>query len=126
MALSDRKLARLGREYDVLHQQIKSLEEQKRAISQKVIAELDRRGTKAIEADGVRVSVVRQQSVVYNTDMAKEVLGPRLFKKVQKVVVDPGALAAAQQAGDVSVEQVAEFSSLVPKSAYISIGAVKE
>lgn len=126
MPISDRKLARLGREYQQVHEQIKALEVRKKEISVKVLAELDRRGTRAIEADGVRVSAVRQTTVAYDPDQALEVLGTRKFKKIVKTVVDPALIAAAQQAGDLTVEQIASFSSVVPKSAYISIGAVSE
>lgn len=124
--ISDRKLARLGREYQQVSEQIKALEARKTEIKNTVLAELDRRGTKAIEADGVRVSSVRQTTVVYDASLAREVLGSAKFKKIVKTVVDPALIAAMQQRGEVTVEKVAEFSSVVPKSAYIAVGQASE
>jgi hypothetical protein len=126
MPLSDAKLARLGKKYDALKEQIKALEAEKAKISTAVIKELDRRGTKAIECDGTRVSIVRQTTTQYNIDLAREVLPAAVFKKVVKTVLDPALVAQQQQAGKITVEDAAEFATVITKAPYISVGSASE
>lgn len=126
MAISDAKLASLGKKYNDLQAQIKALEADKKEISGKVIAELGRRGTKAVEHGGFRVSIVQQSTTSYHVEAAREVLPARIFKKVQKVTIDAGLLSQQVQAGEVSPEQVAEIATVSLKAPYIAVGVANQ
>jgi hypothetical protein len=126
MPLSDAKLAQLGRKYSRLTDEIKALEADKKEISQRVIRELERRGTKAVENDGIRVSIVQQSTTNYSLEAARDALPARVFKKVLKMSIDAGLLSQQVQAGVVTPEQVAEIATVTPKAPYIAVGSATE
>lgn len=123
MALSDKKLAALGEKYRAIQEQIKSLDADRKEISAKVIAELERRGTKAIEHDGVRVSIVQQSTTNYSIEAAREVLPRTVFKKVTKTALDTTAIAQQVSAGVIEPETLAAFATVSQKAPYIAVGS---
>lgn len=119
--MSDRELARLAQEHKEIKNRIKALEAKAGKRKDVILAELERRGLKAIETEEVRVTMVQRTVVNYHVDQLKERLGPSKFKRITKPVVDKDALAEAVQQGKVNMEDVDACSSLQYQAPYITV-----
>lgn len=122
MALSDRKLAELGQEYDALGDRINKLKGKREIIAGKVIAEMERRGTKALEANGIRVSVAQNSTVRYNLDKLRRLLSKKQLTAITTEVVDKEKLAQAVQDSVVELKDIEKASEVSWASPYIRIG----
>lgn len=121
MAISDARLAKMAEEYSELRGRAKALEAKANKRKEKILKELERRGTKAIETDEVRITRAQKNTVIYDPDALKERLGSSRFTRITKRVVDKELLAAAVQAGKVKVKDVEACSEVKPNAPYIIV-----
>lgn len=117
--MSDTKLFQLGRKLAAAKQAVKDAQADAKAIQDRIIPELESRGTKAIEGAGIRLNMVTGEDTRYDLDDMKEHLSPSLYKKCVKEVPDPEAIKALVDAGKIRPKTLAKFSRVIPKSPYV-------
>jgi hypothetical protein len=121
MALSDRKLAELAKERDTLDARIKKLTASKKKRDQAIIKELERRGTKALDVAGVKITKVQGEIVEYDYDELKDVLGAAKFRAITKPVLDKDLLAKAVAKNRVELATVNSCATIRLKAPYILV-----
>jgi len=119
--LSDAKLADLGREREQIKKDMGDMALKMSTIDDKIIAELETRGTDVIENSGIRVTRVQQMITTYDWLGLRKKLKPAIRKLCVKEVLDTKGLSACVQQGLVPVELVARYSEQKPKKAYVSV-----
>lgn len=123
--LTDSRLAELAQRHKELKAKEAKFKADAEKIQGKVIKEMTRRGTKAIEHQGskeiVRVTVVQQESVDIDFEKLKHRLKPNHARKVTKEVLDIAALQQLVQSGKVSPATVAACSEVTPKKPYMLV-----
>lgn len=124
--MTTRRLIGLCKKYYEAHQTHKTAEADKKALGEKIIPEMKRRGTKAMEAMGWKVTHVEQFYTVYDTLEAKRVLTREQFMAVTERVVTADSVASALSEGIIKPRQLAKFSSRKPKSSYVLVNPVQE
>jgi hypothetical protein len=117
--MTTRRLMNLVAKYHDAHKQFKDAEAEKKVLAGKIIPELKRRGTKAMEAMGWKVTHVTQRETVYDTHVAKTVLTKRQYMRCSERIVTGQAVAQALSDGIVTPEEVAQFSERRDKASYI-------
>lgn len=126
MALSDRKLNELAKK----HMELKSREAKAKAdalkIQGRIVKELKRRGTKALETEDVRITVVAPEQVEYDPEELQASLSPSKFRKITERVINKTALSREVQAGRIDGELVAKCSKVNYKSPYIRVSGRSE
>ena len=102
MSISDRRMATLGRKLKDLQEQVKPLEDEISDIKRQITDELERRGTKMILHDGVRITYRRNDYVNYDEAKLKRLLRrrPEVLKRVFSAL-DKNALGAEVQEGEI-------------------------
>lgn len=93
-------------------------------IDEKLLSELERRGTHIIETNGWRITRVQAQRVVTDYDAVLTELNVKQKKLVLKQIVDPKAVAAAVGAGLIDVAVVDRHSEIKLNAPYPSINKV--
>jgi hypothetical protein len=91
--LSDARIAQLGREHKRLKDEIAKLQARVDRITDKVVTEYDRRGTRQLESHGVKVLMVAPDMSWYDYDETAEVLTPRQLNQVKPDRIDRDKLA---------------------------------
>lgn len=122
--LSDATLAKLAKEFDDIKLVVAAQEKKKNIIKDKLLTELERRGTHLIETNGWRITRAQAESVVINYDALLKDLPPRLQKLVLVRVVDPRAVAAAVTSGVISTAVVDRHSTLKKNAPYPTVNKV--
>jgi hypothetical protein len=153
--LTDRELIQKVREAEKAKTAATKAAALEAALKGEVIAEMQLRGTRAIEHDGTRVTLVAPERVSYDEPGLFSILTPaqrrRVFienidlnalpaatrKKIIEVVpkrqradvttrsLDLTALSLATQAGEIDQEMVASVSEVVPSKPYYRTSEVK-
>lgn len=121
MALTDARLAQLGKRYNELKDEESDIKIKKRKITDKVIAEFDRRNTRLLESGGVKLTKVAPEEVQYDYDALEEALGAAKAAKLRPRTVDKTALADMIASGKVDPVVVAQCTQVKQKAAYISV-----
>lgn len=121
--MEDREMFRLVAERQEILERIEALQARADKRKERVIAEMERRGIKALESDKFRVSFVQQEKVDYSLDALKESLTPALFRRITKPVVDREALSGMVQMGKIPAETVADCSTVTTSKPYIVVKA---
>jgi hypothetical protein len=121
MALTDARLAQLGKMYKDLQKQEETIKIRKERIKDKVIAELDRRNTRLIETGGWKITKVQQEEVRYSFEALTEALGSVRANKLRPDAVDKSKLAALLASNRADPALIAQCSQVIPKSPYISV-----
>lgn len=119
--MEDREMFRLLQERQEILERIEALQARADKRKEKIVAEMERRGIKALENDKFRVSYVQQERVDYSLDALKNSLTPALFRRITKPVVDREALSGMVQMGKVSAEVVADCSTITTSKPYIVV-----
>lgn len=117
--MSTGRLMNLVAKHADAHKREKDAKADKETLAGKIIPELKRRGTKALDAMGWKVTHVEQKMTVYSTEDAKASLTKRQFMAVTERVVTHDAVTQALSDGVITPRQLAKFSKRVPKSSYI-------
>jgi hypothetical protein len=124
--MSTARLMKMCEKYYHAHRALKDAEADKETLSPKIITELKRRGTKALDAMGWKVNHVVQMMTVYDTDEARRRLTKAKFMAVTERVVTSDAVAAALSEGKITERELARFSKRVPKSSYILVNPASD
>ncbi len=124
MPLNDRKLVEKAGEIKDLQARIDKLKEKADTLKTQVANELDRRGTKMIEAGGYRITLVQNEYVKYDVDALAGEVTPSKLKKVTQRVIDKAKLSLAVQAGEIDPEVVAKCSEVTYSKAFPKITEV--
>jgi transposase len=103
-----------------LKAEIAALAAKVKKIDEKIIAELDRRGTRQFENDGWKVTLTVGTTTSYNFDALERKLGAEKAALYQLRAVDVSKLSQAVQARDVKASVVAAIQSSTPKAPYIT------
>lgn len=121
--LSDAEIVELWEEREAIRLRVKKLQALQAKRDQAILAELDIRGTHAIENGGHRVTRVQNETVSYDGwGIVKKLRQKRrrdVADRLIKEVVDNSALAAELQAGNIDPSLVAEFSSVNLSKPYL-------
>lgn len=116
--LSDQQLFDLAEENEVEAQRIAKLVQQLDKNKAEVIAELEARGTQALEHGGYRINGVwANDTWIDETGLLLDLPKP-LRKKVTKRVLDKKRLSQAVQAGEIDPVVLAAHSGTKPKKPY--------
>jgi len=119
--LTDKELATLARKREAVKEEMAELQDKYDKFSDKILTELEKRGTKAIEHDGVRIAYVQGKSTIYNFDAMKKSLPTPLLKKITKEVLDTSALQEMVQKGKISPAKLAKFTEIRENAPYPKI-----
>lgn len=119
--LTDQALATKATRYRELKAQASDLEAQAQAVQIELLHELDRRGADRVDLGGLKVSAITSTRTTYDTDKAKASLPAAVFRRITTVVVTKLALRAEVEAGRVSEDDVAAFSTETASSPYIRV-----
>lgn len=117
----DRELAKMGKEYDDIAIRIKKLKAMQEKRKMRIIAELEARGTDALEANGVRVTRVQSQTVKYDDAAIVRALTREQRKAVMVRSLDISALSRAVQAGTVDGAIIDRYSTIHLNAPYIAV-----
>ena len=127
MAMSDRRLVQLGKERDDLASQIKELEEKKQALDTKIIAELDRRGTKTLISGGVQVTRAANSYTRYDYDGIMGVLLDEADRdEARKKEIDVDGLARLVASRRIKASRLTRFTKTRESNPYVRISYPKD
>lgn len=116
----------LALKFEEARVQASDAERKKKELSGKLMEKIRALGIKTgTSPDGVKVTLVEPESVVYNVKKFKRKLDKETFKRILKdPQIDPERLAQEVQAGNIDVKVVNACSEVVPKTGYprVSIG----
>lgn len=115
--MEDEALAELGTKYKDLQDRIKKLETRKSQIKTKLLAEMEERGTTGIVTGDVKITYVKQSSVVIDPDRLRRKLRAK-WDSVTTAVLDKDKLAQEVMAGNITTAQVDACSTVVDKAPY--------
>lgn len=121
MAMTDRRLAQLGRMRDEASKAEKDSKAKRQELDAKIIAELDRRGTKTITAMGVKVTKSAQTRKWYDWDYLAERLPAKQMRRIQKRAVDNERLAEALQDNSIDAAVIAGAMRSTVTEPYTSV-----
>jgi hypothetical protein len=129
MPLSDRQIAKLAMKKNEAGAAEKDGKAEKDRLTDRIVEELNRRGTKTLEtgygAYAVKVTGVFPEETEYDWDILASELSPRLLRRIQVKAVDKQALAELVQEGVIDTAVVARAATVVPKRSYVIV-SVKE
>lgn len=117
--MSTKRLMRLAAKYNAAHLREKEAKGEKATLADKIIPELKRRGTKALDAMGWKITHVEQKETRYNESDARRLLTPKQFKAITEPRITADLVNAALSDGIIKPKDLAKFSKRVPKSSYI-------
>jgi hypothetical protein len=122
--MKDSTLAELGRRYVDLNKEISELTGDKEIIKDKILAEMERRNTKAIETGGVRVTYAQGHSTKYDVEGLRAALSKPQWMKISERVLDKAKLLAALQSGSVSSKVVEKNTVVTDNKPYPVVNIV--
>jgi hypothetical protein len=108
----------MAQEVEELNGRISALSAKVTKRKAAIITEMERRGTRAIEHDGRRLTYVQSETVVYDEDRILAGLSPAKREKVVRKVLDKGLLLAAVQAGTIKATFVTAHTSVRSNNPY--------
>lgn len=121
MPMTDRKLASLAKQHETLRLQAAEIKTQMAELSQKIIDEMDHRGTRQLDTNGAKITVAQNETVKYNWSSLVRRLGRERAAKIQKQDVDKDLLAREVQAGRIDPVRVAQCSEISVSAPYIRV-----
>lgn len=119
--LTDQDIQSLTAEYELLKSEAAVATKKAKAIQERILEEMSKRGVETIEWTEGRVTRTAAKTVSISIDVLRELLPTRVFNKVTTRAVDKKLLAAAVQDGTVSVEVVTEASTEGENAPYIRV-----
>lgn len=119
MPYSDAKLAQMARRRDEIDEEIKKLKGRKEKLDGAILKELTRRGTKSVDTAGIKITLVRNENVVYDYDGLGRDIPKPMLRRIQKTEVDKSKLAELITSGRIDSALVARHSEVVLSSPYI-------
>jgi hypothetical protein len=90
-------------------------------LKTKIIQELNRRKTRVVECDGVRIVKSQGTQTNYDWDSLKPLLKPSQRKLCEKMRFDPRGLAAAVLEGLIDISLVSEHTETKKNAPYITV-----
>lgn len=123
--LSDSQLVALSRERDALEKRIAKLQALADKRKDKIIAELDRRGTDSITHDRYKITMVVTETPQYDQDYLREHLTRPQLRLVSKEVIDISRLSQLVQEGRIPLDVASHASHIRRSKPYIRAGAVR-
>lgn len=123
--MTDAQIIKLYRKREEIKNKMASLNSLATDASEKIVAEMQSRGTRMIENDGQRVTLVCPEPVVYDEEAARTILkrspkGRAVLKRITIEVIDKKALSSEVQAGNIQAATVNKFASVKPSKPYLS------
>jgi len=119
--VNDPQLFDRVRRHADLKAQAKELAADADAVRDEIVAELLSRGAKAVERDGVKVTLVQREKRIFDVDALKARIKPALFRKVTSTVVDLAAVKRERDAGRLSDDDVFNTSIVEVSTPYITV-----
>jgi len=103
--LSERKLLEHAIAADDLRKQARQLEAEAKEHTEKVLAELDARGTSEAVHGGNKVTRAARRSVSYDPEKARKAWPAAVFRRTRRSTVDRDAVGREIKAGALTQEQ---------------------
>ena len=126
IAVSDEIIAMLT-ELDEIMEKAKELEARRIKLRDALTNELILTGNEKVELpDGRKANVVQSERTQINETVLKKKLGPTVWKKVTKVVLDKDKLERLVDDGEVDITDVAEATVLIPNQPFIKFTGKKK
>ena len=127
MALSDKRVIDLYREAEKLKNDAASLQSKAEKRLERIVEEMQRRGTYSITNDGQRVTLVEPETTVVEEEICRAVLkrsakGRAVLARIIKEVIDKKALSAELQAGNVPPKMASQFVTIKKTKPYVRGG----
>lgn len=119
--MTDAALAKLARRWKAADAEAKKAKEASDVLKQKIVDEFARRGTKALEHSGVKMTIVTPQTVTYDAQGLLARLTPEQRRLVTTRTLDVEALSRAVQEGAIKMRLVDRYSEVKKKSSYPSV-----
>lgn len=116
--MTDAALAKLARRFKAQDAVAKKEKEAADTLKKKIVDEFARRGTKALEHSGVKMTIVTPQSVEYDAQGLLRRLTPEQRRLVTVRNLDVEALSRAVQEGKIRMTLVDKYSDVKTKASY--------
>lgn len=128
--MADKSAAELLVEQARIKAQIEALQHQAEAVGESLIEALVAEGKKSISVtldsgDAVKGTLVEPQRVTYDEGRLETAVGPKVWSKVTKRVLDKAKLEAAITMGDVDANVVAACAQVADSKPYVRISGAK-
>lgn len=121
--MSDRKMARLALEAQELAAEAARLQAEAREKKQQVQDEMVRRGLRAVEGNGVRVTLVEPEGVTWDVQKLESKIPAKLWKDLHTPVLDWEKVSEAVSEGRLRPNIVDACTEVEAKTPYIRITA---
>lgn len=118
LGMTDAALAKLARRFKAQDAVAKKEKEAADTLKKKIVDEFARRGTKALEHSGVKMTIVTPQSVEYDAQGLLRRLTPEQRRLVTVRNLDVEALSRAVQEGHIRMTLVDKYSDVKTKASY--------
>lgn len=118
--MTDAKLAELATKFKQLKAEEDEAQAARKLVGDKLVAEMERRGTRGILTGGWKVTLVSPETIVYDEARLKRKLGTK-FRSITSLVVDKNKIGAAVQEGLVSMRAIEQCSTVVAKASYVLV-----
>lgn len=119
--MDDAELAENGKKYKSAQRREATAKKAKEDLRDLIKPELVARGTRSLETNGVKITHVTPEEVVYNWDKLRKRLSKKQLRRIQVDAVDRQKLAEAIEDGIVDAADVEQCSEIVQKSGYINV-----
>lgn len=124
--MSTKALVAKALEFESNRKKKQKYDNKRKKFQTEIITELKRRRVRSTTPETeagvpVKITLVQPERVNYDPDQLKDRLTPSKFRRVTKTVVDPDALAAEVQAGNIDVKDVEACSYVTETAPYINV-----
>lgn len=124
--LRDSELVKLAHKMEELKAKKNSIDSKVHKLQAEIVSELQRRGTKALENNGTKITLVQNVSIVYHPDLLRDKVGPSGWKRITERVLSKEKLAQAVVAGKIDAAVVDECSEERVSSPYVKVSSRSE
>lgn len=122
MALTDRRLFTLGRQYATHQAAAKKANADKQKVGNKIMDELERRGTKEVRSDdGLKINRIQAEGTMIDDDAIMDALTPKQCKAVTRRILDRALLSQEIQAGRIDASILQDNSTVTYNAPYINV-----
>ena len=120
--MKDSELAELAEEYRRLKAKEDKVKAARAKVGQKLVKEMQSRGTRGIVTGGLKVSLVAPEIVEYDVVGLERVLSKKgIWEEVTERVFSRDRLSAAVQEGKIKPSILTKFSKVKPKAPYVLV-----
>ena len=124
--MTDEELADAAAKVMELDDRISKLESRRATLKQDIRVEMERRGTRGLITNGMKLTYVAPVVVQYDEVRLRRALGAELWEEATTVVLDKAKLLGLVQEGKVPLRKVERYASEVPRAPYVLVNVDRD